>query len=175
MWITIIGNHGAGGGGGGVGWGGGWGEGGGGISECRHSNWSSCPKDCYCDITMMWWLLLFHRIRADLSMTHDNASTTRMHDDYRLSIDRFFVGFNAICHTFLQNSPTYIQECNYRLITFPLLFYKWSGLSPSDTLSSWWLGWGCHALMGKPFYGKPLDLSFQIFTIGVLTIYICTG
>ena len=75
-----------------------------------------CPKDRYCDVTMIW-PLLFRGIRADVSETPDNALTTRMHGDYRVSIDRFFVGFNAICSTFLRNNPICIEGGNRRLST----------------------------------------------------------
>ena len=75
-------------------------------------------KDRYCDVTMIW-PLLFHGIRADVSETPDNALTTRIHGDHRLSIDRFFVGFNAICYTFLGNNPMYIERRNCRFSTFP--------------------------------------------------------
>ena len=78
----------------------------------------------------------------------DNALTTRMHGDYRLSIDKFFVGFNAICYTFLQNNLIYIEGRNCRLSTVPGLFNKCSGLRPSDILSSRWLGWRRHARVG---------------------------
>ena len=97
---------------------------------------------------------------------------TYVHGDYRLSIDRFFVGFNAICYAFLRNNHIYIEGSNCSFSTVPVLFNKWSGLRPSDTLSSWWLGWRRHARLGKPFFSKSLDLSFQSFTIVVLTIYL---
>ena len=123
-------------------------------------------------VTSQWWPLLFHGIRADLSETPNNALTTRMHGDYRPSIDRFFVGFNAICYAFLRNNPIYIEGRNCSFSTVPVLFNKCSGLRPSDTLSSWRLGWRRHARVGKPFFGKSLDLEFQSFTIIVLTIYL---
>ena len=116
--------------------------------------------------------LLFHGIRADVSETPDNALTRRMHGDYILSIDRFFVGFNAICYTFLGNNPIYIEGRNCRLSTVPGLFNKRSGLRPSDTLSSWWLGWRRHARVGEPLFSKSLDLLFQSFTIVVLTVHL---
>ena len=83
---------------------------------------------------------------------------TRMHDDYRPSIDRFYVGFNAICIVFLRNNPIYIEGCKCSFSTVPVLFNKCSGLRPSDTLLSWWLGWRRHARVGKAFFGKSLDL-----------------
>ena len=85
-----------------------------------------CHKDRYCDVTMIW-PLLFHGIRADVSETPNNALTTRMHVDNRLSIARFFAGFNAICYTFLRNNAIYIEERNCRLSTVPGLFNKCSG------------------------------------------------
>ena len=42
-----------------------------------------------------------------------------MYGDYRMSIGRFFVGFNAICYTFLRNNPIYIEGRNCRLSTVP--------------------------------------------------------
>ena len=104
-----------------------------------------CPKDRYCDVTM---ILLFHRIRADLSEAPDNALTTRMHGDYRLSIDRFFVGFDTICCTFLRNNLIYIEGRNCRSSTVPGLFKKCSGLRPSDTLPSRWFDWRRHVRVG---------------------------
>ena len=99
-----------------------------------------CPKDRYCDVTMIW-PLLFRRICADVSETPDNALTTRMHGDYRLSIDKFFVGLNAICYTFLRNNLIYIEGRNCRLSTVPRLFNKCSGLRPSDILLMTCLPW----------------------------------
>ena len=116
-----------------------------------------CHKDRYCDVTMIW-PLLFHGIRVDVSETPNNALTTRMHGDYWPSIDRFFVGFNAICYAFLINNPIYIEGRNCSFSTVPVLFNKCSGLRPSDTLSSWRLGWRRHARVGKPFFSKSLDL-----------------
>ena len=98
----------------------------------------------------------------------DNANARRF---YRLSIDKFFVGFNAICYTFLRNNLIYIEGRNCRLSRVPGLFNKCLGLRHSDTLSSRWLGWRRHAHVAKPFFGKSLDLWFQSFTIVVLTIY----
>ena len=115
--------------------------------------------------------LLFHAIRADVSETPDNALTTGMHGDSRLTIDRFLVELNAICYAFLRNNPTYIEGRNCSFSTVPVLFNKCLGLRPSHTLSSWWLGWRRQARVGKPFFGKSLDLSFQSFTIVVLTIH----
>ena len=86
-----------------------------------------CHKDRYCDVTMIW-PLLFHGIRVDVSETPNNALTTRMHGDYRSSIDRFFVGFNAICYEFLKNNPIYIVGRNCSFSTVPVLFNKCSGL-----------------------------------------------
>ena len=78
------------------------------VWRCYGLLWTlHCPKDRYCDVTMIW-PLLFHGIRTDVSETPDNALTTRMHGDYRLSTERFFVGFNAICYTSLRNNPIYI-------------------------------------------------------------------
>ena len=130
-----------------------------------------CHKDRYCDVTMIW-PLLFHGIRAGVSETPSNALTTRMRGDYRPSIDSFFVGFHAICYAFLRINPISIEGRNCSFSTVPVLFNKCSGLRPSDTLSSWWLGWRRHARMGKPFCGKSLDLLFQSLTIVLLTIYL---
>ena len=95
---------------------------------------------------------------TEYARTWARHPTTRMHGDYRPSIDRFFVGFNAICYAFLRNNPIYIEGRNCSFITVPVLFNKCSGLRPSDTSSSWRLGWRRHARVGKPFFGKSLDL-----------------
>ena len=89
------------------------------VWHCYGLLWTLyCHKDCYCDVTMIW-PLLFHGIRADVSETPNNALIMRMHGDHRLSIERFFVGFNAICYTFLGNNPIYIERRNCRLSTVP--------------------------------------------------------
>ena len=76
------------------------------VWRCYGLLWAlHCPKDSYCDVTRLCQLL-FHRIRANVSETPDNALPTRMHGDYRLSIDRFFVGFSAIRYKCLRNNPT---------------------------------------------------------------------
>ena len=119
-----------------------------GVAFCYGLLWTlHCPKDRYCDFTMIW-PLLFRRIRADVSETPDSALKTRMHGDYRLSIDRFFVGFNAICYTFMRNNHIYIEGRICRLSTVPGLFNKCSGRRPSDTSSSRWLDWRRHARVG---------------------------
>ena len=74
--------------------------------------------------------VIIHWIRADLSETPDNALTTPMHGDYRLLIDRFFVGFNVICYTFLRNNPIYIEGRNCMFSTIPGLFNKCSAFGP---------------------------------------------
>ena len=92
------------------------------VWRCYGLLWTlHCHKDWYCDVIMMW-PLLFHGIRADVSETPGNALTTRMHCDYRPSIDRFFVGFNAICYAFLRNNPIYIEGRNCSFTTVPVLF-----------------------------------------------------
>ena len=118
-----------------------------------------CHRDRYCDVTNIW-PLLFHGIRADVSETPSNALTTGMHGGYRPSIDIFFVVFNASCYAFLRNNPIYIEGRNRSFSTVPVLFNKYSGLRPLDTLSSWGLGWRRHARVGNPFCGtcKSLDL-----------------
>ena len=55
----------------------------------------------------------------------DNALTTRMHGDYRVSI--VIVVFNAICETFLWNNPIYIKGRNCMLSTVPGLLKKMLG------------------------------------------------
>ena len=141
------------------------------VWRCYGLLWTlHCHKDRYCDVTMIW-PLFFHGIRADVSETSNNALTTRMHGDYRPSIDRFLVGFNAICYAFLRNNPIYIEGRNCSFSTVPVLFNKCSGLRPSDTLSSWWLGWRRHARVGKPFFGKSLDLYFRYWIKGILRGY----
>ena len=118
------------------------------VWHCYGLLWTlHCPKDRYFDITMIWQLL-FPQIRADVSETTDNALTTRMHGDYRLSVDRFFVGFNAICCTFLRNNLKHVEGRNSRLSAVAGLFNKCSGLRPLDTSSSRWLDRRCHARVG---------------------------
>ena len=87
-----------------------------------------CPKDRYCDVKMIW-PLLFRGIRADASEIPDNALTTRMRSNYRLSIDRFFVRLNAICYIFLRNNLMYIEGHNCRLSTVPGSLKKMLGPS----------------------------------------------
>ena len=90
-------------------------------------------KGRYCDVTMIL-PLLFHGIRADVSETPSNALATRMHGDYRPTIDRFFVGFNAICYAFLRNNPIYIEGRNCSFSTVPVLFNKCSGRADLSAL-----------------------------------------
>ena len=107
-----------------------------GVWRCYGLLWTlHCPKDHYGEVTVIW-PSLYLGIRADVSETPDNALTTRMHCDYRLSIDRVFEGFNAICYTILRNNPKYIEGRNCRLSTVSGLFNKYSGLRPLDTLLS---------------------------------------
>ena len=128
------------------------------VWRCYGLLWTLyCPKDRYFDVTMIW-PLLFHGICADMRKTSDNALTTRMHGDYRLSIYRLFVEYNAICYTFLRNNPIYIAGRNCRLSIVPVLFNKCSALRPSDTSSSWRLDWRRRGRVGKPFLGKSFDL-----------------
>ena len=76
------------------------------VWRCYGLLWAlHCLKYHHCDVTMIW-PFLFRGIRADGSETLDNALTTRMHGDCRLSIDRFFEEFNAICYTY---NPWVIQ------------------------------------------------------------------
>ena len=130
-----------------------------------------CHKHRYCDVAMKW-PLLFHGMRADVSEAPNNTLTTRMHGDYRSSIDRFFVGFNAICYAFLRNNLIYIEGRNCSFSAVPVLLNKSSGLRPSDTLSSCWLGWRRHVRVGKLLFGESSDSYFQSFTIVLLTIYL---
>ena len=96
------------------------------VWRCYGLLWTlHCHKDRYCDVTMIW-PLLFYGIRADVSETPNNALTTRMHGDYRPSIDIFFVGFNAICYAFLRNNPIYIEGRNCSFSTVPVF----KGLRP---------------------------------------------
>ena len=103
-----------------------------------------CHKHRYCDVTMKW-PLLFHGMRADVSEAPNNTLTTRMHGDYRSSIDRFFVGFNAICYAFLRNNPIYIEGRNCSSSAVPVLLNKSSGLRPSGLLIKLlaWLATSC--------------------------------
>ena len=54
---------------------------------------------------------------TEYARTWARHPTTPWQRDYRLSIDRFFEGFNAICSTFLRNNPICIEGCNCRLST----------------------------------------------------------
>ena len=90
----------------------------------------------------------------DTQQRLDNANARRLQTVNR--IDRFFVWFNTICYAFLRNNPIYIEGRNCSFSTVPVLFNKCSGLRPSDTLLSWWLGWRRHARVGKPFLIWPL-------------------
>ena len=111
------------------------------ISPCFHiygntTHWSGygVAMGCYglfivprtAIVTSQWYdrycFMEYARMWARQATTHQ--LTTRMHGDYRLSIDRFFVGFNAICYTFLWNNPIYIEGRNCRLSTVPRLFNK---------------------------------------------------
>ena len=74
---------------------------------------------------------------------------------------QFFFGFNVICYAFLRNNPIYIEGRNCGFSTVPVLFNKCAGLWPSDTLSSWWLGWRCHARAGKPFFGTNIGFMLS--------------
>ena len=142
------------------------------VWRCYGLLWTlHCHKVRYYVITMIW-PLLFHGIRVDMSETPNKALTTRMHGDYRPSSDRLFVGFKAIFYAFLRNNPIYIEGRNCSFSTAPVLFNKCKGLRPSNTLSSWWLGWRRDARVRKPFFDKSLDLLFQSFTIVMLTIYL---
>ena len=60
--------------------------------------------------------------------------------------------------TYFGNNPIYIEGRNLRLKTVPGLFNKCSGFGPRTPLSSWWLGWRRHARVGKPVFGKSMDL-----------------
>ena len=79
------------------------------VWRCYGLIWTlHCHKDRYCDVTMIW-PSLFHGIRANVSETLNKALAMRMHGDYRPSIERFFVGFKAICYAFLRYNPIYIE------------------------------------------------------------------
>ena len=97
-----------------------------------------------------------------------------MHGDYRPSIDRFFVGFNAICYAFLRNNPIYIEgaivvvvqsQCysiNARAFG-PRTPYRVGGLA-GDVMRTW----VSHSLVNHWIYNfKALLLSYKV--------YICTG
>ena len=137
------------------------------VWSCYGLLWTlHCHKDRYCDITMIW-PLLFHGIRADVSETPNNALTTRMHGDHRLSIDRFFVGFNAICYTFLGNNPTYIERRNCRLSTVPGFMQKMLGPSALGHLVAYRVGgltgdvmraWVSHYLVNHWIYNFKASL-----------------
>ena len=64
---------------------------------------------CHNDMTV-----IFRGIRVDVRETPDNALNTRFHGDYKFSIHRFFVEFNAICYTFRRKNLIYIEGRNCR-------------------------------------------------------------
>ena len=103
-----------------------------------------------------------------MSETPDNALTTRMHGDYRLSIDRFFVGINEICSTFLRNNPICIEGRNCRLNTVlgysinaravgPRTPYRVGGLAGEFTRA-----WVSHSLVNHWIYNVTTQYSYYI-------------
>ena len=83
-----------------------------------------------------------------------------------------FLDFKMIRCIFPWNNSTYIVRRNCRLGGFLGVFHKYSGLRPSDTLSSCRLGWHRHARTAKQLFVKSYDLSFQSITL-VISTYVC--
>ena len=75
----------------------------------------------------------------------------------RQSIDSLLDSMRSVTH-FWELTPYILRGAIVVFTTVPVLFNKCSGLRPSDTLSSRWLGWRRHAHVGKSFFGKSLDL-----------------
>ena len=109
----------------------------------------------------------------DTQQRLDNANARRMH---RLSIDRFFVRFNAICNTFLRNNPIYIEGHNCSSSTVPVLFNKCLVLRPSTARTPYQVGglagdvmhtWVSHSLVNHWIYNFKASLLCKL--------YICTG
>ena len=113
------------------------------MRGCYGLPWTlHCPRARYCDVTMLWHLLL-HGIRADLGGTLIDALTTRIHGDHGSPFNRLILrNFNAIFYIFLLNNSIYIIGRNCRLGTVFRVFNKCSGFRLSVTLSSWWHGRG---------------------------------
>ena len=124
----------------------------------------NCLKGCYCDITMIRWLL-FHGICIDLS----GRPSTPIVDCQSIN---YLLDFKVICCVSPLNNSIYIIGCNCRLGRVLGVFNKCSGLRPSDTLSSCKLGWHRHALTGKQWFVKLYDLSFQSIVVDIST-HVC--
>ena len=94
----------------------------------------------------------------------DNALTTQMHGDYRLSIDRFFVGFNAICSTFLRNNPICIEGRKCRSTTVLGYSINARGVGPrtpyrvGDLAGDFTRAWVSHSLANHWIYNFKASL-----------------
>ena len=92
-----------------------------------------CSKGRYSDATMIKPLLC-HGIRSDLSESPGAAIVDRQSINHLLD-------FKVICCIFPWNNSMYVIKRNRRLGRVLGVINKCSGLRPSDTLSSFWLGW----------------------------------
>ena len=81
----------------------------------------------------------------------------------------YLLEFKVICCIFPWNNS------NCRLGRLLVVFNKSLGLRPSDTLSSWWLGWRHHERTGKQLFVKTYDLSFQSVILLFQLMFVCTG
>ena len=112
--------------------------------------------------------LLWCHIDIDVLWNMHRPEQEPRHGNHGLSIDDLFVGFHSdLLHISVKYSM-YITGHNRRLVTVLGVFNKCSGLWPSDTISSWWLGWHRYACTGKKVFVKLYDLSFQSVTLVVL-------
>ena len=134
------------------------------VWRCYGLLWLHCPNGRYCDVTMIR-PLLFHGMHADLSGSPGTVNTDCQSINHLLD-------FKAMCCIFTWNVSIYLIGRNCRLDTVLGVFNKWSGLRPSDTLSSWWFRWCCHAHKHKQLFVNSYDSSFQSVTVVVLT-YVC--
>ena len=125
-----------------------------------------CPKGRYCNVTMIRPLLL-HGICVDLSGSPSVAIVDCQSICYLLDL-------KVICCLFPWNNSIYIcriwGDCRSGIVLG--LFNKCSGLQPSDTIWSCWLGRCRHAHTGKQLFVKSYHLSFQSVTV-VISTYVC--
>ena len=138
------------------------------VWRCYGLLWTlHCHKDRYCDVTMIW-AILFHGIRADVSETLNNALTTRMHGDYRPSIDRF-LRFNT--HSW-EITPSIFRDAIVVLVQSQCYSINARAFGPRTPHRVCGLAgdvmcmWVSHSLVNYWIY------NFQSFTIVLLTIYL---
>ena len=77
------------------------------VWHCNRLLWTlHCPKDRYCDVTMIW-LLLFHRIRADVSETPWQRECTAITD--RQLINSLLDSMRFVTH-FWETTPYILKD-----------------------------------------------------------------